>query len=124
MHNAGETYAQIAPRCHVAGRPINAKTLSDRYYKYKRRGSVPRVRLEITREDMLEFFARGLTPQAVAVELGVNCGTVMLYEIKTRVLLPRAKKRKEVPAVDKSNYPNSAFLPQELKTLINSRWAA
>lgn len=126
MHEAGETYAQIAPRCHVAGRPINSKTLAARCHKYRSNGVVPMVRLDITRGDMLGYVARGLTPQAVAVELGIHCSTVMLIEKRVGVFLPRAKKRAvkpPEPCLTKSDLPSMFFLPAELRPILTSRWA-
>ena len=125
MHDAGETYAQIAPRCHVAGRPINSKTLADRCCKYRRNGVVPvvKTRLGLTRASMLDFVARGLSPQAAALEIGRGCSVVMWYEKKTGVKLPRAWKPRDVPSLCNSDLPACAFLPSDLRTILSSRWA-
>lgn len=125
MHEAGETYAQISPRCHVAGRPINAKTLADRCHKYRRNGVVPvvKTRLGLTRAAMLGFVARGLSPQAAALEIGRDCSVVMWYEKKTGVTLPRAWKPRDVPSLCKADLPACAFLPADLRAVLARRWA-
>lgn len=125
LHNAGETYAQIAPRCHVAGRPINAKTLADRCVKYRRNGVVPvvKTRLGLTRASMLDFAARGLSPQAAALEIGRDCSVVMWYEKKTGVKLPRSWKPRAEPALCNSDLPACAFLPADLRAVLTRRWA-
>ena len=125
LHNAGETYAQIAPRCHLAGRPINAKTLADRCCKYRSNGVVPAVktRLGLTRAAMLDFVARGLSPQAAALEIGRDCSVVMWYEKKTGVKLPRSWKPRAEPALCNSDLPACAFLPADLRAVLTRRWA-